>query len=61
MLKIGNDSGIRPLILKGSSYRQHYILSTTENFSEKVLFNEGFRFRDVNKDRTDIPHFQLAH
>lgn len=28
-LKIGHDGGMRPLILKGSSNVQHYILSTT--------------------------------
>lgn len=29
VLKIGHDNGMRPLILKGSSGMQHYILSTT--------------------------------
>lgn len=28
-LKIGHDGGMRPLVLKGSSDMQHYILSTT--------------------------------
>ena len=37
VLKIGHDSGMRSLILKGSSDMQHYILSTADALTQKPL------------------------